>query len=146
MATTKALRANIDAAFIKEYVVAPASEIRQGVPIMLSGSNIVECNSDDDLYLGVSYTAENGSWPATAGKRVGVVMRGSPCCIPVRSTATGLTAGAMCAPAAGGVVNVTVGGGTVITNIVGQVLETVAADGDLAGCNLGAGCVTVTST
>lgn len=143
---TKALRANVDAAFIKDYVVKASNTIRQGVPVMLDTGEIVECNSDDDLYIGVSYVSESGTWPAAEQTHVGVVMRGSPCCIPVRSTSAGLTAGAMCAPASGGVVNVTVGGGTVITNVVGQVLETATADGELVGCNLGGGCVTVTAS
>lgn len=143
---------NIPAAYLRTYTVATSNTVRQGMPVMLSTTYIVECDSDDDLYIGIAYINEDivptdtRPWTAAAGDRVTVVKRGSPCAVPVRSTAAGLTAGAMCAPASGGVVDVTVGGGTVITNVVGQVEETATAAGELPLVNLGAGCVTVTAS
>lgn len=143
---------NTAAAFIRVYTVATSNEVRQGMPVMLSSGSIVECDSDDDLYIGVAYTNEDllatdtKPWTATAGEHVGVVMRGSPCAIPVRSTSAGVTAGALCAPGSAGVVDVTCGAGTVLTNVVGQVLETATAAGELPLVNLGAGCASVTAS
>lgn len=137
------LRYNVDKAFIKTYRVLAANTVRQGVPVMLSGTDIVEANSTDDLYIGVAWAAEdgvwaNGAWTAPALSNVEVVMRGSPCCIPVRSTAAGITAGAFVVPAAGGVVNQAFGGGAVLANPVGQALETATAANELVGVNVGA--------
>lgn len=140
------IEANVDKALIRDYVVATSNTVAQGVPVMLSSGYIVECNTDDDLAIGVAYTSEDGTWPAGAGDHVGVVLRGSPAIVPVRSTSAGITAGAMVAPGASGVVDVTVGGGTVITNVIGQALETATADGELVGCNLGCSCTTVTAS
>jgi len=148
--TTKATQ--VDPNFIKQYTVKAANTVRRGVPVMLDAGYIVECDSDDDLYIGVAYSFEQGTksvagknWTAAAGALLGVVLRGSPCVVPVRSTATGMTAGAAVCPASGGCQDVTVGGGTVLTNIVGQAVDTVTADGDIGGVNMAAGCFSVTA-
>jgi hypothetical protein len=143
---------NIDKAFIKVYEVEAANEVRQGMSVMLSSGDIVECDSDDDLYIGIAFknldllATDTQPWTATAGERVAVVMRGSPCAVPVRSTAAGLTAGALCAPGSAGAVDVTCGGGNALTNVIGQVLETATAAGELPLVNLGAGCASVTAS
>lgn len=143
---------NIPAAFKKVYTVATGNTVRQGMPVMLSSGYIVECDSDDDLYIGIAYInedvlpADTRPWTAAAGERVTVVMRGSPCAIPVRSTAAGVTAGAMVCPGSAGVVDVTLGAGTALCNVVGQALETATAAGELPLVNLGAGCASVTAS
>jgi hypothetical protein len=143
---------NIPAAYKRTYLVATSNEVRQGMAVMLSGTAIVECDSDDDLYIGIAYVNEDilptdtRPWTATAGERVTVVKRGSPCAIPVRSTAAGLTAGGMCCPGSGGAVDVTLGAGTALCNVIGQVEETATAAGELPLVNLGAGCVSVTAS
>jgi hypothetical protein len=142
---TIAKRLNLENAIKQRYVVAANNTVRQGMPVMLSTDEIVEADSDDDLYIGIAYESEDGVWPAGAGDAVVVILRGSPCVAPVRVAAAGCTKGAFVAPASGGVVDVTVGGGTVITNTVGQALET-GVDGDLVGVNLCATPPTVTAS
>jgi hypothetical protein len=142
---SKATRKNLQNAITEVLSVATGNTVRQGMPVMLSSGDIVECDSDDDVYYGVAYSNEDLApsdtrpWTATAGERVTVVLRGSPVVIPVRATAAGLTKGSLCAPGSGGVVNVT-HGGAVASHIVGQMTESATGAGQLVGCNLAAGC------
>jgi hypothetical protein len=136
--------AGIPRPFIRTYRVLAANTVRQGMSVVFSGTDVVEAATDDQLIIGIAYGAPGGVWPVPALGQVDVVLLGSPCACLVRSTAAGLTAGSYCCAGAAGAVNVVIGG-AVLCNVIGQVLQTATAAGELVEVNLGTAGPTVTA-
>lgn len=138
---------------IRSFIVDTAKTIRQGMPIVLSGTSgtaarpsIAEVAAITDDAIGIAYEQETNvpqttaipgqGWTAPAGAVISVVLFGQSV-VPVLVGTGGTTIGKpqRAAAAANGITDATVGGGTGKIFLVGQAMETGVA-GDLAGVNL----------
>jgi hypothetical protein len=138
----RADRKNItETALIEERAVTAANSIPQGQPVVLAPAGTISLPTalTDQIY-GIAYKTEDGTWPATGGDFVEVILLGSPCIVPCRvGTAAGVTAGTIVNVdgAFDGVKNITPGVANVTTPI-GMATQTSAVAGELVGVNLGA--------
>ncbi len=132
---------------IRPYSVAAGQTVRHGMPVKLSGADIVEATAITDNVIGIAYEQVTNvpqttaipqyGWTAPAAAKVSVWHLGYGVC-PVRVGTGGATAGVPLRPAAAGdgATDATVGGGTGKILILGTCLDTGVA-GDLVGVNLG---------
>jgi len=139
---TIARRAEIESlGFIDQVTVdntAGTETVRQGMPVVYGTAGYIEATAATDEIEGVAYLSYESAWPATAGKKIGIVRLGSPCVVPVRVAAAGCTVRAIVVPASGGVVDTAArtAPGTTLANAVGRAMAT-GVSGDLVGCYLG---------
>jgi len=138
----RADRKNItETALIETRVVTAGNSVTQGLPVVLiaAGTISVPTALTDQIY-GIAYKTEDGTWPATAGDSVDVVLLGSPCIVPCRvGTAATVTVGTIVNVDGGwdGVKTITPGVANVTTPI-GMATQLGSVAGELVGVNLGA--------
>lgn len=138
MSVTRATVNRTENGIIKRFVVATGQSVGQGIPVTVSSDEISVATGATSEVVGVAYETEDGVWPATEGDYVDVMLLGSPCIVPVKVAAAGVTQGKAVKAASGGVVDATVGGATTVLYAIGNVIET-GVSGDLVGCNLATG-------
>lgn len=138
----RADRKNItETALIEERAVTAAATVLQGQPVVLAAAGTVApATALTDPIYGIAHKTEDGTWPATGGDFVEVVLLGSPCIVPCRvGTAAAVTAGLFVNVdgAWDGVKNYTPGVANT-TTIIGMATQTGSVAGELMGVNLGA--------
>jgi hypothetical protein len=124
--------------YIITKAVASGQSVAQGTLVSLASDELTLVTADSDDVVGVAYTSEDGTWPATAGDYVGVALLGSPCSVPVLVAAAGCKQGQPACAASGGIIDQGATGGTSLSVVIGTILDT-GVSTDLVGVWLGSG-------
>lgn len=133
-----AMRKNIErVAQIDVATVASSQSIGQGIPVIIDASGeATPVTAATSKATHLSYTSEDGTWPATEGDKVSCIKLGSPCTAPVKVGTGGATIGEYGSATTDGVTDDVVGGGTTLVVPICEFMQTGVA-GDLVGGWLG---------
>ncbi len=135
---TTALRKGPVELFLDAASVATGQSVGKGVPVIVDANGAATpCTASTSLATHVAYSTEDGTWPATAGDKIGVVPIGSPVTIPILVGTGGATCGAYGVATTDGVTDEAVGGGTTLIVPICCFRETSATAGTFVGGWLG---------
>lgn len=131
---TTALRKGPVELFLDSATVATSQSVGKGIPVIVDADGLATpCTASTSLATHVSYSTEDGTWPATAGDKIGVVPIGSPVTIPIAVGTGGATCGAVGTATTDGTIDDVVGGATTLIVPICVFRETSATAGTFVG-------------